>query len=59
VIHAFSDHSKVGKFFGKTESVPLEEGVKNMAEWAKSAGARKSKDFEGIEITRGLPDGWS
>lgn len=59
VVHAFSDHFKVAKFFGESEYVGLEEGISNMAEWAKKVGSRKSKEFEGIEITRNLPEGWS
>jgi UDP-glucose 4-epimerase len=29
-----------------------------MAEWAKKVGARTSKEFNDIEITEKLPDGW-
>jgi UDP-glucose 4-epimerase len=33
-------------------------GVRKMAEWARVAGARKSKDFDNIEIRKNLPEGW-
>lgn len=58
VQHAFSDHSKVKKFFGETGSTSLEDGVRVMAEWAKSVGVRKSKEFKDIEIRLKLPEGW-
>lgn len=58
VQHVFSDHSKVKKFFGKINNIPLEEGIRRMAAWAKSVGARKSKEFKNIEIRLKLPEGW-
>ena len=36
----------------------LEIGIKNMVEWTKKVGIRKSKKFKNIEITKGLPEGW-
>jgi UDP-glucose 4-epimerase len=29
-----------------------------MAAWARRVGARQSKEFDNIEITEKLPDGW-
>jgi len=29
-----------------------------MAKWAKPVGARQSKEFDNIEITEKLPEGW-
>src|SRR5439155_11860930 len=55
---AFSDHSKVERFFGKKEKTPLENGVQSMAEWVRSHGARESGTFENIEINRNLPPSW-
>lgn len=56
---AFSDHSKVERFFGKREKTSLENGVQSMAEWVRRHGARESSTFENIEINRNLPPSWS
>jgi hypothetical protein len=29
-----------------------------MAAWVKSHGARHSRDFEGIEVTKNFPQAW-
>ncbi len=58
VMHAHSDHSKARAVFGLGNAVTLEEGLKKMVAWAKSAGIRKSKKFEGIEIMEKLPPVW-
>jgi UDP-glucose 4-epimerase len=56
---AFSDHSKVERFFGRKEKTPLESGIRSMAEWVWRYGARESSTFENIEINRNLPPSWS
>ncbi len=58
VKHAWSDHSKVRRFFGLPEYVHLEEGLARMASWAKKVGARQSKGYEDIEIHKSLPPSW-
>jgi len=60
VVHAYSAHEKVRKHFGDLiKNVSLSEGVARMAAWARKAGARQSKPFEGIEIRRNLPPSWA
>ncbi len=59
VLHAYADHSKVKRIFGNQEYVSLEDGIRKMSAWAKTAGIRKSKKFEGIEITEKLPPVWN
>jgi len=60
VVHAYSAHAKVQKFFGDLiKNVPLEDGVAKMAAWAKKAGARQDKPFEKIEIRKNLPPSWA
>jgi UDP-glucose 4-epimerase len=56
---AFSDHSKAERVFGQRPKVPLEEGIRRMAEWAKVHGARASTTFDNIEICRNLPSAWA
>jgi UDP-glucose 4-epimerase len=60
VVDAYSSHEKVQRLFGDLiKNVSLEEGVSKMAAWAKRAGPRKSKPFEGIEVRKNLPASWA
>jgi UDP-glucose 4-epimerase len=60
VVHAYSAHEKAWKHFGDLiKDVSLEEGVAKMAAWAKKAGARQGKPFEGIEVSKNLPPSWA
>jgi len=58
VLHAYSDHSKAHRVFGDPTGIDLKEGIRRMAAWARKVGARASKEFDNIEITEKLPDGW-
>ena len=58
VQHAWADHTKARRVFGSTEEIPLEEGIRRMAEWVRQAGARETPRFTAIEIERGLPPSW-
>ncbi len=58
VLHAYSDHTKAHRVFGAPTGIDLKEGISKMAEWAKRVGARQGQEFENIEITEKLPDGW-
>ena len=58
VVMAFSDHSKCADVFGPMPSTSLNDGLKQMAEWAKKVGPQSSDQFSGIEIPIGLPAGW-
>jgi len=58
VVHAYSTHAKVRRYFKTKTPTSLEEGVKAMAAWAKIKGPRRSKPFEGIEISKNLPPSW-
>jgi UDP-glucose 4-epimerase len=58
VKHAFSSHEKVERILGARARIPLEEGVRKMAAWAKQVGPRKSQTFEPIEIAKNLPPSW-
>lgn len=59
VLHAYSDHGKAERIFGRAPSTPLAEGLQRMAVWAKATGARESKAFGHIEIERKLPSFWT
>jgi UDP-glucose 4-epimerase len=58
VMHAYSDHSKIKKYFGEYSHTSLKDGVSHMARWARIVGARKSKNFTNIEIRKNLPSKW-
>jgi UDP-glucose 4-epimerase len=45
--------------FGGSTGIDLREGIHRMAVWAKKVGARQSKEFDNIEITEKLPEGWN
>ncbi|RYZ28326.1 MAG: NAD-dependent epimerase/dehydratase family protein [Chitinophagaceae bacterium] len=58
VLHAYSDHAKAHRVFGDPTGIDLKEGIAAMAQWAKKVGARQGQEFNNIEITEKLPDGW-
>ena len=58
VLHAYSSHEKAHRVFGASTGISLEEGISRMAAWARVVGARQSQEFDNIEITEKLPDGW-
>jgi UDP-glucose 4-epimerase len=60
VVHAYSAHEKVQKYFGDLiKNVTLVEGVAKMAVWAKKTGARQGQPFQGIEVRKNLPKSWA
>lgn len=60
VKHAFSDHAQARAVFGDLiRDVPLEEGIRRMAAWAKAVGPREPQFFRDVEVTRGLPPSWA
>ena len=59
VVHAFSDHAKLHRVFGRKPTVPLEEGLRRMADWAREIGVREPVRFESVEVLRNLPPSWA
>ena len=59
VVHAFSDHAKLHRVFGEQETVPLDEGLRRMAEWARETGVRDPIRFESVEVLRNMPPSWT
>jgi UDP-glucose 4-epimerase len=59
VVHAFSDHAKLHRVFGEQTAVPLEEGLRRMAGWARETGVREPVRFESVEVLRNLPPSWA
>ena len=58
VSEAYSDHKKAQEILKVEARTTLKEGLRRMASWAKQHGARKSKEFENIEIYTNLPSAW-
>jgi UDP-glucose 4-epimerase len=59
VVHAFSDHAKLHRVFGKDPTVPLEDGLRRMADWARETGVREPIRFESVEVLQNLPPSWA
>lgn len=58
VVNAYADHSKAQRIFNIEHTTSLKDGLQKMADWAKSAGIRKSTKFKNIEIIEKLPPFW-
>jgi len=58
VVHAHSSHDKLRRTFGDHPHTPLDDGLQRMAAWVRVHGARVSKPFDGIEVTKHLPAVW-
>ncbi len=59
VVHAFSDHAKLHRVFGRELAVPLEDGLRRMADWARETGVREPIRFESVEVLRNIPPSWA
>ncbi|MEI8305815.1 MAG: NAD-dependent epimerase/dehydratase family protein [Chloroflexales bacterium] len=58
VLNAYSSHAKIQQVFGERPIWDLDAGLARMATWVRQHGARKSKDFEGIEVMKNFPLAW-
>jgi UDP-glucose 4-epimerase len=58
VVHAHSDHSRFRADFHPRDEVPLEVGLRRMADWVRSRGPAVPTVFKGIEIHDRLPASW-
>ena len=59
VVNAYSSHEKVRDVFGDLPATSLADGLANTAGWVKQHGARTSKEFDGIEVTKNFPKAWT
>jgi UDP-glucose 4-epimerase len=55
---ARSTHERIEQVFGARASTPLDEGLRRMAAWVRTHGARTGAPFSGIEVTKNLPPVW-
>lgn len=58
VRETYASHDKLRAVFGTRPTVSLAEGLERMARWVRMGGARTSRPFEHIEITKNLPPTW-
>ena len=58
VVHAFSDHDKVRRFFDAGTPITLHDGIQRMAQWARRRGAVEPVLFRNIEVRKRLPPSW-
>ena len=58
VEHAVAAHDRARAVFGDRPTVPLRDGVRRMADWARAVGARETPPFTAVEVRRGLPPSW-
>jgi UDP-glucose 4-epimerase len=55
---AYCSHEKVERFFGKLSQTPIENGLKEMAEWAKKRGFKEGQKWDALEVKKNLPEFW-
>lgn len=58
VMAAYASHEKARRVFGERTPVPLAEGVRRMAAWARRRGPQTTPAFAEIEVRRNLPPAW-
>lgn len=59
VQHAFSSHDRLKASYGVESKIPLEVGLRMMADWAQKHGIRHGRPFGKVEIRKNLPESWS
>jgi UDP-glucose 4-epimerase len=57
-LHAQAAHDKVRQVFGQRQQTTLEDGLRTMAAWVRTRGARSSMPFQEIEVPKNLPPAW-
>lgn len=59
VVHAYSTHEKIDKYFHHLISnISLKDGIERMVADAKSKGPRQGEKFKNIEIEKNMPPAW-
>lgn len=59
VLHAFESHEKIQRIFEARKTVKIEDGIAEMAHWAKSLGSLGEQSvFGAIEVDKNLPPSW-
>ncbi len=59
VVHAYSNHDKVHKYFGSIiKNISLKQGIDKMVTDAKAKGPRRGEKFKNIEVEKNMPPAW-
>ena len=59
VVHAYSSHARAKEHFGDLiHNIPLEEGIRRMAQWVGRTGSRQGQPFRNIEVRKNMPPSW-
>ncbi len=59
VVNAYSDHSKVHKYFGHLfKKITLHDGIHRMADSIKITGQKQGEKFKNIEVLKNMPPAW-
>lgn len=60
VMHAFSSHEKAAAVFADLmQAVPLQDGIRRMANWARVRGHQEATPFTSIEVAKSMPPSWA
>lgn len=59
VVHAFASHELVRSVFNPPPPVPVEQGIKRMAEWVRKHGSMQPLGYDEIEVPINLPPSWA
>lgn len=55
----YARHDKARAVFPAMPEVPLREGIRRMARWARQRGPMTPQVFSGVEITKNMPPSWA
>ncbi len=55
---AYSSHDKIRNAVPCPDPLPLREGIRRMAEWARAHGPRKGDVFSSVEVWNNMPPFW-
>ena len=55
---AYSDHSKLHKFFPDCSRTLLNEGIARMSDWVRGNGLWEASFPQQVEVEKGLPESW-
>lgn len=59
VVHAYSNHDKVDKYFGSLiQNIELRDGIERMVDDVKKKGPREGEKFKNIEVDKNMPPSW-
>jgi len=58
VVHVHASHEKLQEAFDSAIPITLKEGLSRTARWVKRFGAKESKKFDGVEVTKNFPKAW-